>query len=276
MSVRFAVRDDDVCFHTNVDALRSLYADVIRTCPISFSCIPFVGGFDVENYPASKWEQFDLQWREWQTKEMFPLGGNRELVAQLREWCGQGRATIMLHGIHHDLYEFMQRKDFFEEVRAARQYLESLFDRPVTVASPPNNSLGRSAAVALADNGFNVLTAFGHRPSERPASLRNYVNFSRLLALYAFNGTRYRLRHPLDFGTHKEQGCYEIGPSTSFVDLARAFERVVSRGGNFVVATHYYHLAAQPPLRQMLTDIVALAQGQSSAVEFVTAEQVFS
>jgi len=103
------------------------------------------------------------------------------------------------------------------------------------------------------------------------------LNFSRLLALYAFNGTRYRLRYPLDFGTHQEQGCYEIGPSTTFADLDRGFTRALRRGGNFVVATHYYHLMAQPSLRQMLVDIVTLARNQPAGdVEFVTAEQVFS
>lgn len=277
MGIRFAIRDDDVCFHTSVPMLRALYEDVSRTCPVSFSCIPYVGGFDVDNYPPSKWQQLDLQWRAWQTKEIFPLGENRELVNLLRQWCREGRATIMLHGIHHDLYEFMQRKDFVEDIREARRYLEDLFGSPVTVASPPNNSLGPSAAVALARNGINVLTSFGHRPSERPPSLRNYLNFSRLLALYAVSGTKYRLARPLDFGTHKEQGCYDLGPSTTFAALANGFERTMRQGGNFVVATHYYHLAALPALQQMLLDIVARARAQpAGAVEFVTAERVFA
>ena len=258
-----------------MEVLRLLYEEVSRICPVSFSCIPFVGGFDVDAYPAGKWEQLDLQWRDWQTKEVYPLDLNRELVLQLREWCASGRATIMLHGIHHDLYEFVQRKDFNYDIREAKHYLETVFGRDVTVASPPNNSLGPSAAEALARNGFDLLMAFGHRPSERPASARNYLNCLRLLVLYFRHGKRYRLTRPLDFGTHKEQACYEIGPSTNASDLARGFEDALRRGGNFVIATHYYHLAANASLRNMLSEIVALAREQGERVKFVTAEQLF-
>ena len=211
MSVRFAIRDDDVCRHTQVDVLRSLYDDVSQVCPISFSCIPFVGGFDVDNYPPSKWEALDLQWRGWQTKDIHPLDRNAALVAQLREWCDSGRATIMLHGIHHDLYEFMQVKPFERDIREAKRYLEDLFGRSVTVASAPNNSLGPSAAKGLADNGLDLLTAFGHRPHERPPSVRNYWNFLRLSLLLLRHGRRYRVTRPLDFGERREQPCYEIG-----------------------------------------------------------------
>ena len=276
MTVRFAIRDDDICFHTNFEVLRDLYADLSRICPISFSCIPFVGGFDVDNYPPEKWAQLDLQWRNWQTREILPVGMNHELIALLRNWCASGQATIMLHGIHHDLYEFSHGKDFYSDVHEAKLYLEALFERSITVASPPNNTLGPSATVALARNGFDVLTAFGHRPVERPASMRNYLNFSRLLFLYLRYGHRYRLNRPLDFGTHMEQGCYEIGPSTKFSDLVNGFEYVRQRGGNFVVATHYYHLSANSALREMLSDIVAFANKQPRGeVNFVTAEQLF-
>ncbi len=276
MTLRFAIRDDDVCRHTQVDVLRSLYGDVSKVCPVSFSCIPFVGGFDVDNYPASKWDQFDLQWREWQTKEIHPLEHNGPLVMQLREWCAEGRATIMLHGIHHDLYEFMQTKPFGNEIREAKRYLEGLFQRTVTVASAPNNSLGPSAAQGLADNGFNLLTAFGHRPHERPAGVRNYANFMRLCVLLARHGKRYRLTQPLDFGDRKEQACYEIGPSASWPALEAGFAHALRRGGNFVVATHYYHLFADSRLRGMMSDIVELARrAPSGSVEFVAAERLF-
>lgn len=276
MRLRFAVRDDDVCFHTDVRLLQRLYGDISRDCPISFSCIPFVGGYDADGFTPEKWAQFDLQWREWQTKEVLPIGDNYELVSLLRRWCAEGRATVMLHGIHHDLYEFTQAKDFREDIRTAKCYLENLFSRSVTVASSPNNSLGSCATLGLACNGFNVLTAFGHLPGERPLGVRNYLNFLSLLYLYFRYGKRHRLTRPLNFGSHCEQPCYEIGPSTRYDELVAGFEYALERGGNFVVATHYYHLLANPALHTMLTSLVAMAKKRApGSIEFVTAERLF-
>ncbi|MDH5525517.1 MAG: hypothetical protein OEY01_16225 [Desulfobulbaceae bacterium] len=276
MSLRFAIRDDDVCFHTDAGILRELYGDISRDCPVSFSCIPFVGGFDVDGFTPEKWAQLDLQWRDWQTKEILAIDENQELVALLRNWCNDGRASIMLHGIHHDLYEFVQDKDFSADIREAKKYLDELFAQAVTVASSPNNSLGPSSTRALASNGFNVLTAFGHLPGERPASVRNYLNFLRLLYLYFRYGKRYRLTLPLNFGSHSEQPCYEIGPSTRYDELVEGFEFALERGGNFVVATHYYHLSANPALHTMLTSLVSLAKKRASgSIQFVTAERLF-
>jgi len=276
MTLRFAIRDDDICFHTSADMLKNLYGNVVNKCPISFSCIPLVGGYDVDNYTPEKWRQFDLQWRDWQTKEILPLGKNTAVVALLKKWCLEGHATVMLHGIHHDLFEFMQKKDFDKEIEKAKHYLEVLFSRPVVTCSPPNNSLGVQATRGLIKNGFNILTAFGHLPNERPFSISNYLNFLQLFVLYLRYGKRLRLCHPLNFGTHQEQGCYEIGPSTNFDELMRGFEYSLHRGGNFVIATHYYHLSASPNLHEMLLEILEFARNQSKRkVEFVKAEKLF-
>jgi hypothetical protein len=276
MSLRFAIRDDDVCYHTDAGLLRRLYDDISHVCPVSFSCIPFVGGYDVDGFTQEKWAEFDVQWRDWQTNDILPLGDNHNLVALLKDWCANGRSTVMMHGIHHDLYEFMQNIDFKENIRVAKQYLEELFSRDVTVFSAPNNSLGSKATQGLSSNNFNVLTAFGHLPTERPVSLRNYMNFLHLLYLYFRFGKRYRLTKPMDFGLHQEQPCYEIGPSTDYDELVAGFEFALERGGNFVVATHYYHLSANPALHKMLVDLVMLAKERSKGmITFVPAEELF-
>jgi len=67
-----------------------------------------------------------------------------------------------------------------------------------------------------------------------------------------------------------------IGPSTKFADLISGLEYALRRGGNFVVATHYYHLSANPALLEMLSDLVVFASKQSRRkVDFVTAEKLF-
>lgn len=275
MTLRFAIRDDDICFHTNAAELREIYEDITAVCPVSLSCIPFVGGYNVDGFTSENWAQFDRRWRNWQTKEVYPLGKNAILVDLLREWCDAGRATLMLHGIHHDLYEFTRERDFVADISAARVYLENLFDRSIRIASPPNNSLGPAATKGLAANGFDLLIAFGHRPNERPVNVRNYLNFVRLLVFYFRYGKRFRLTQPLNFGRHREQPCYEIGPATRYSDLLAGFEFALARGGNFVVATHYYHLSETPGLRIMLRDLVDYAANFEDEVRFVTAERLF-
>lgn len=276
MSLRFAIRDDDISFHTDEAILRDLYSEINKICPISFSCIPYVGGYDIDNFTPEKWDEFDTQWLDWQTKEILPISDNFTLINLLKDWCSNNRATIMMHGIHHDLYEFTKDIDFTKQIYSAKQYLEETFSRDVTVFSPPNNSLGSRATKGLANNNFNILTAFGHLPSERPIGFRNYKNFLRLLYLYFFYGKRFRLTTPLNFGRHREQPCYEIGPLTNYDDLVAGFEFALERGGNFVVATHYYHLSTDAHLKKMLYDIVDYAQKQTKRkVEFVTAEKLF-
>ncbi len=274
--MKFAIRDDDISYHTDVNILRYLYEDISKVCPISFSCIPYVGGYDIESFTPDKWSQFDVQWIKWQTSEIYPIDKNKELISSLREWCDNDRASIMLHGIHHDLFEFTQDKDFSNEIGGAKKYLEGLFKRRVCVASPPNNSLGVSATLALEENNFNILTAFGHYPNERPFSVKNYLNFARLLHLYFIHGKKKRLTHPLVFENHSEQPCYEIGPMTKYEDLVSGLKFSIKNNGNFVVATHFYHLYDNPNLHTMLKDIVALAKELApNQVEFVSAENLF-
>jgi hypothetical protein len=274
--MKFVIRDDDICYHTDPDVLKYLYNDISKDCPISFACIPFVGGYDVDSYSPEKWKEFDLQWVEWQTKDIFPIGKNDNLVLLLNKWHKSNRATFMLHGIHHDLYEFTQNKEFTNDIRKAKVYLDQLFSCNITVTSLPNNSLGPWATRGLVNNGFNILTAFGHLPNERPFSFKNYINFIRLLYLYFRFGKRIRLTYPLDFGSHFEQPCYEIGPSTCYDDLVSGLKLAVKNNGNFVVATHYYHLFANPELHSMLKEIVELAKDLThDKVEFVSADRLF-
>lgn len=271
----FALRDDDVCHHTDPSILVELYGGLSRRCPISFGCIPFVGGFDVASFPAEKWKQLDDHWIPWQTTESYPIGANAGLSSLLASWCSEARATVILHGIHHDLYEFMEERPFDDEIAEAKRHLEDVARRPVSVASAPNNSFGISATVALARRGFNLLVSLGHRPWERPPSIRNYLNFTRLLLLSARHRRTQRLTRPLRFPNHWEQGCYDLGPRSDVDEMFRGIDRA-ARGGNFIVATHYYHLARDERLRKVLDELVAYARRRAkSGVRFVTAEELF-
>lgn len=274
--MRFAIRDDDVCFHTDPRELEAVWGSVSSVCPISFSCIPFVGGFDVDSYTPERWALYDQRWLAWQTKETFPIGDNAELVSFLKEWCDAGRATIMLHGVHHDLYELAGPGPFHDAIRSAKEYLETVFAREVSTASPPNNSLGPVATRALEDVGLDILIAFGHLPAERPLDLANLANFLRVLAMYARHGRRRRATRPLRFRGHQEQPCYGLGPNTIPVELTEGLEAAIEADGNFVLATHYYHLSERPELLDQMNDLIAYAVSRGGdRTSFVPAEQLF-
>jgi hypothetical protein len=274
--LKFCIRDDDICYHTNANELQKLYKDIIEICPISFSCIPYVGGFDIDQFDAEMLTLYDNHWKSWITSEIYPIDGNKKLVKLLKHWLNSKKAIVMLHGINHRLNEFTEERDFVTDIKLAKSYLEKTFSTKLEVASPPNNSLMPSATLGLSENKFNILTSFGHLPKERPLSFRNIFNFILLLSYYGKYKRKFRVRKPLNFGTHFEQPCYGIGPNITFKELKDGLNFSLKRGGNFVVATHYYHMLENNDLNKMLKDIVDYAQNQKICeVEFVSADKLF-
>ncbi len=276
LPVNFAIRDDDICYHTCPETLEYLYADISKTCPINFSCIPFIGGFDIENFETVDFDQYESHWKNWLTKDIFPIDKNKKLVLFLKDWCKSGRASIMLHGINHHINEMTKNVEFENRIFHAKKYLESTFETPVRIASPPNNSLGVKSVKGLYRNNFNILTSFGHYPNERPLSIYNIYNFLCLLKLYFTKGKKFRLLSPLNFGTHYEQPCYGLGPNTAFEDLMNGLHYSIKNGGNFVVATHYYHLYQNKHLFNNLKKLIKFAvKCDKGIIQFVKASELF-
>lgn len=274
--MKFSIRDDDICYHTRAEDIVELYGDISRTCPVSFSCIPYVGGYPIHDYQQRDWHALDLWWRERQTCEIYDIAKNKELVSLLSEWVKDGRATIMLHGIHHSLYEFDTKRDMTNEIKLAREHLSNLFGCPVVVATPPNNTLSAMSAKSLAVNNMNVLVAYGHTPFEREISPKSLWSFLKLFYFFLKNGKRLRYPHPLEFSQHKEQACYHLGPEETYEELKLGLDYAHQENGNFVIGTHFYHLLADDVLRSILDRLVkraSLLTGDDSC--FVTTEHLF-
>ena len=276
MTLYFAIRDDDVCYHTDPKILETIYGNISKKCPISFSCIPYVGGYDIDNYDEKQWGKYDKAWIKWQTKEVFPIGENKELVKFLKKWCHQNRATLMLHGVNHHLNEFTKLKEFDTIIKQAKNYLEKVFAREIFTCSPPNNSLNRASSKALAKLNLNILTSFGHLPNEREFSYSNVKNFFILLFLFIRHKRRIRLTKPLNFKTHLEQPCYGLGPNTNFKEVMEGLKNSIRYGGNFVIALHYYQIASDKVLLNNLLELIEYAEKQKKReVKFVAAEEIF-
>lgn len=274
--MRFAIRDDDICYHTKAEDVELLYGDVSRICPISFACIPFVGGYPVDQYTQNDWNALDEWWKKHQTCDIYDIAENVELVVLLRKWVCDGRATIMLHGIHHRLFEFSSNQDLTHEIRLARQHLSKLFHCSINLATPPNNTLSKSSTLALAKNNMNILVAYGHTPRERPISLSGLWSFARLFGFFLRHGKRLRYPYPLTFSSHKEQACYHLGPGDSYLELERGLKYSFQTGGNFVVGTHFYHLLENIDLQNILHQLLEKAQALAGDKKcFVRAEQLF-
>ena len=110
MNLLFAIRDDDICYHTDPDILENIYSDISEICPINFSCIPFIGGFDLDNFDNDDFNLYEKHWRNWLTKRIYPIGDNKRLVNFIRDWCKLGKASVMLHGINHNINEMTQKE----------------------------------------------------------------------------------------------------------------------------------------------------------------------
>ena len=84
--LKFCIRDDDICYHTNSDELHNLYKDIIEICPVSFSCIPYIGGFEIDQFDDEMLTLYDNHWRTWITSEIYPIDKNLKLIKLLKNW----------------------------------------------------------------------------------------------------------------------------------------------------------------------------------------------
>jgi len=265
--MQILLRDDDTNYFTSVEELRRVYEPIWDDAPAALAVVPFQTGCKSRAIPAEMRE----------STETHPIGENEELVSFLRTQIDRGRVRILLHGYSHedfpDGWEFEKCPNPHERVREGKAYLEELFDTEISTFVPPHNSLSRQCAKAVADEGLDILTAFGHWPWERSISTQNLRNFLRLSAFRLRHGKDRRLPEKLDFGTHAEWPSYTLVEDVPAPEVATGLEFARKRRGDACVAYHYWELL-QEDLLEDFHDLVH-DWGQRKGVEFVTDEELF-
>ena len=160
---RFAIRDDDLSFWTDVQSIKLLYDKLFEMgVKVSFAVIPN----SVKSFYRGQPDRFHMGYGS----EM-PIGENKPLVRYLRTLILDNRVEIMLHGYDHtygycesdDTIHYPYQDDsqkvidmrwvpecrhksldrMHDEVQRGRKYLSMLFDSPIRVFVPPSNVIGK-------------------------------------------------------------------------------------------------------------------------------------
>lgn len=243
--MKIAIRDDDVSFVTKPEELEDAYGEVWKAVPISLAIIPFVKGS--------------------QEKAFLPVGDNQALLVYLQDKLARGQLDIMLHGYSHedysDGYEFESGGDLSRKVKVGREYLETLFGKPVRVFVPPHNALSKTGIEAVEAMEMDILGSIPLKPTKRGLSLTtlSYIFRKKIYSLRNQRIGRLSYVYPymMKFPKHNELGCFPLVPSILFNDLKIAFDVVSKRYDRFCLNTHYRELNSKKSLKEVLGQFVS-------------------
>ena len=121
---------------------------------------------------------------------------------------------------------------------------------------PPNNAIGRAGVEATSAAGLDLSALLGWR-LDRPWSLQ-YASCYRKRWAYTL---AHRRPYPftLDLGTHRELGAYRLCATAAFERVISCLHACAEVDAPFVVATHYWQLAADEGLHSALLRVIDTA-----------------
>jgi peptidoglycan/xylan/chitin deacetylase (PgdA/CDA1 family) len=230
--MHFCIRDDDTSFFTSPEELEHVYGEVSRWGPISLAVVPFHRAGTSKAVP----DKFRGRW------SVHPLHENRALVDYLRTCISTGRFEIMLHGYYHDepdgRLEFASGAHLAQRIADGRKYLEDLLGTTIRVFVPPHNSIGRQGLHAIARAGLHLAGTAGVRRGWPLWSRTTWSLWLRLRRWRKSGGLG--VPWVLDLGDHREIPGNAVTPVSRVQRNEATFERTLTIGGVFCVATHYW------------------------------------
>ena len=249
----FAIRDEDVGFFTSHGVLEKLYGTIYQRVPVSFACVSRT----VPQYLD------EVCFAPGAASGTYALGENRALVDYLRRLQEKRQCEILVHGYTHEgravngkwqaEFVWKSREQSTEDISAACEYLTSLFGVRPRVFVPPGNDIGRSGAEAVTAAGLDLSAQISWRP-DRPWS-RGYVDCYRKRWMYSL-AKRKPYPLTLEFGTHKELVAYSLDSMSDFEDAVANLRACAQADAPFVLATHYWKLAADEGLHSTLLRVI--------------------
>lgn len=262
--MKFAIRDDDTCRHSDPSVLTDVYGDYWDEIPVSLACVPMVSA------DADVVLDFDTD------RGAHSIAENTELVSSLRSRIEDEQIEISLHGYHHDTPsgkpEFVGGEDLHTKVKEGKRILEETFHTDVTTFVPPHVRLSNRGVRAVAKEDMDLIRGFGPRPREFQFHHKWPLAYSKILALYLKHGKKFRYPYPLDFGTHREIYCHRINKYTDVEEVKSSFNFIQKHDGVFVISVHAYGL--QQRGRENLEEIITYALERG--VEPATLRDLFS
>lgn len=294
--MKFILRDDDINYHYSKAQLSKWYDGVLEYCPISI-CIPaFIKG------DFFKWvEVFESNTpyseEEWLAdNQIHGIGENEDLVNYIKELLAEKKVAISMHGIIHrneemDIppvdnnfirgAEFFTKKNYTDDLKKAKEYLNNLFDVDICSFSPPQNMINLNGLQAIKANNLSLCADLFRSP--RPKQ------FVKACKFYGLKGTVKILWYRFVLG---QQYPYVIKNGVSFVghqrlqigykvkDIKDAFDYCYEKNGVFVLSTHSYGFDQQMlyddcSMKDALIDILQYVHSFSN-VEYTTLHDLFN
>jgi peptidoglycan/xylan/chitin deacetylase (PgdA/CDA1 family) len=251
-----AIRDDDLCFFTQPQAIEALYGPIFSRVPVSFACVS-------RTVPQHRDKVF---FSRSAAAGYYPLGDNGPLVDYVRRLLRKRQCEVMVHGYTHEYREVNGRwraeciwkpaGQLNEEIVAGRDYLTKLFGVGPRVFVPPSNSIGRAGVEAVAAAGLDLSALLSLRPN-RPWSRRYASCYKRRWSYRIARGRPYPFT--LDFGTHRELVAYALYTSSAFDHVMACLRACAQEDAPFVVSTHYWQLAEDAGLYSALLRVIDAA-----------------
>jgi len=258
----FAIRDDDTCYYSSPQTLKSTYRNIWDRVPITLACVPRVAPrADVlPEIPSTA------------TEHRF-LGENNDLIDFLWRQDSKNRIAIVQHGYDHGVYrgkpEFVAGPSLTNRLERGKRHLEEVFETDIDIFVPPHAQLSSRGVQAVSNTDMNIVREYGPKPREVQLTQKWFWTYSRMVLFYLYYRHEYRYPIPLDYGTHREIYCHRLGDETSFSWLQQAFDYIKNYEGVFCISTHAPELS-DTGIRT-LERIVNYADGQA---EFVTCGEI--
>jgi len=179
----FAIRDDDISYFTNPIDIISAYKDC--QCPISLSVIPDAINKHKNSFPYGM-GPFDRQYGK--------IDENKVLIEYIKSEIKNKRYEIIMHGIHHEYFQSLNSQDFipetlflsFEEqlnlIKKNKQYLENVFNVPISTFAAPSNAIGKSTTKCCEILGLNTMCVIS-KEINHPISLE-YIKYYLIRNIY--------------------------------------------------------------------------------------------
>jgi len=202
-SLAFVIRDDDLSFFTEAEALVKLYRNAWeKEYKISFAAIPAIKCVNNLNVPP----------RHRGTGQVFAIADNSQLIAWLKSKISKKQVDIVQHGLNHtsemnlppiefDLkngrlvhkrhygrqpltkyseFADLGENEAFARVQYGKKLLEEAVEYPLTVFAPPQGLLTKPLWTALFKCGLACADGVDRIFGQIPLSSLNVARFSKL------------------------------------------------------------------------------------------------
>lgn len=246
--MKFAIRDDDICYFTSPKDLEKAYGILKDTKgPISLAVVPYT----VSTHGNCKPYGVDKPGK-------FRIGDNVNLVKHLQEGVNFKKYDILLHGYSHE-YKRINNKwvpemlwksdeDILTQIAEGKVYLENLFGTTISVFVAPNNAIDQKGIKVIEKLRMNYSGIIYFR--DREISKKYIKNFS-IRWVYRFI-KKIPYGAVLDYGKHKEKYAY---PLSSIERLKREYHLCKIINTPFILNTHYWDIIKEPS-KSIFEDII--------------------